>query len=136
MCESDLDDLITSKVSSNRSVLATLANDIGLVGLLPVHSHAVFVREDGNSLERQLVGGTEDADRDLATVGYQQLLDVHDAAVGTQTRVHSVGGLVGITVGVRRAVLVVVGAVGHDGLPVANRFFRHDCVCMCVFLRG
>ena len=130
MCESDLDDLVTSKVSSNRSVLATLANDIGLIGLLPVHPHAVLVGEDGNGLERQLVGGSEDADGDLAAVGDEELLDVHDAAVGTQTRVDGVGGLVGVTIGVRRAVLVVVGAVGHDGRPVACRVFGHDCVCV------
>jgi hypothetical protein len=30
---------------------------------------------------------------------------------------------------------VVVGAVGHDVLPVANRFFGHDCVYVCVCLR-
>jgi hypothetical protein len=37
-----------------------------------------------------------------------------------------------VAVGVGRAVLVVVGAVGHDVLPVANRFFGHDCVCVLV----
>ena len=83
MCESDLDDLITSKVSSNRSVLATLANDIGLIGLLPVHSHAVLVREDRDSLERQLVGGTEDTDGNFTTVGDKDLLKLHDGRVGT-----------------------------------------------------
>ena len=128
MCESDLDDLITSKVSSNRSVLATLANDIGLIGLLPVHSHAVLVREDRDSLERQLVGGTEDADGDLAAVGDEDLLQVHDAAVCAQARVHRVGDVVGVAVGVGRAILVVVGAIGHDAGPVACRVGRHGCV--------
>ena len=69
MCKSNLDNLITSKISSNRSVLATLANHISLVGLLSVHAHAVLVREDGHGLERQLVGGTEDSDGDLSSDG-------------------------------------------------------------------
>ena len=129
MCESDLDDLVTSKVSSNRSVLATLANHISLIGLLPVHAHAVLVREDSNSLEGQLVGGTEDTDGDLAAVGDEDLLEVHDAAVGAQTRVDGVGGVVGLAVGVWSAILVVVGTVGHDGGPVGCRVFRHGCVC-------
>jgi hypothetical protein len=132
MCKSDLDNLVTSKVRSNRSVLATLANNISLVGLLSVHAHAVLVREDGNSLERQLVGGTEDADGDFAAVGYKDLLEVHDAAVGAQTRVHGVGGGVSLAVGVWSAILVVVGSVGHDGGPVACRVVRHGCGCLCV----
>ena len=75
MCKRNLDDLVTSKVRSNRSVLATLANDISLVGILSVHAHAVLVREDGNGLKRQLVGGTEDADGDLAAVGHEDLAE-------------------------------------------------------------
>jgi len=130
MCKSDLDDLVTSKVGSNRSVLATLANNVGLVGLLPVHAHAVLVREDGNSLEGQLVGGTEDTDGDLAAVGHEDLLEVHDAAVRAETRVHRVGGGVSLAVGVWGAILVVVSTVGHDGGPVACRVVGHGCVCV------
>lgn len=130
MCESDLDNLVTSKVRSNRSVLATLANHISLIGLLSVHAHAVLVREDGNRLEGQLVGGTEDTDGNLAAVGDEDLLEVHDAAVGAQTRVDGVGGVVSLAVGVWSAILVVVGTVGHDGGPVGCRVGRHGCVCV------
>ena len=130
MCKSDLDNLVTSKVRSNRSVLATLANHISLIGLLSVHAHAVLVREDGNRLEGQLVGGTEDTDGDLAAVGDEDLLEVHDAAVGAQTRVDGVGGVVGLAVGVWSAILVVVGTVGHNGGPVGCRVGRHGCVCV------
>ena len=128
MCKSDLDNLVTSKVGSNRSVLATLANHISLIGLLPVHAHAVLVREDGNSLEGQLVGGTEDTDGNLAAVGDEDLLEVHDAAVGAQTRVDGVGDVVSLAFGVWGAILVVVGTVGHDGGPVGRRVGRHGCV--------
>ena len=129
MCKSDLDNLVTSKVRSNRSVLATLANHISLIGLLSVHAHAVLVREDGYGLEGQLVGGTEDTDGDLAAVGDEDLLEVHDAAVGAQARVDGVGGVVSLAVGVWSAIFVVVGTVGHDGGPVGCRVFRHGCVC-------
>ena len=132
MCKSDLDNLITSKVRSNRSVLATLANHISLIGLLSVHAHAVLVREDSHGLEGQLVGGTEDTDGNLAAVGDEDLLEVHDAAVGAQARVDGVGGVVGLAVGVWSAILVVVGTVGHDGGPVGCRVGRHGCVCVCV----
>lgn len=128
MCKSDLDDLVTSKVRSNRSVLATLANHVSLVGLLSVHAHAVLVREDGNGLKRQLVCGTEDTDGDLAAVGHEDLLEVHDAAVRAQTRVHGVGDVVSVAVGVWSAILVVVGTVGHDGRSVACRDVGHGCV--------
>lgn len=33
MLQGNLDDLVTSKIRANRRVLATLANDIGFVGL-------------------------------------------------------------------------------------------------------
>lgn len=33
----DLDDLVASKVGSNGRELASLSDDIGLVGFLPVH---------------------------------------------------------------------------------------------------
>lgn len=65
----NLDYLVTSQVSTDRGVLSALANDIGFVGLLPVHGQAVLITEDGDGLQRQLVRGTEDSNGDLSTVG-------------------------------------------------------------------
>lgn len=65
----DLDDLVLGKVCGNRGELPSLADDVGLVGLLSVHTKPILVAEDGDGMEGELVGGTEDADRDLAAVG-------------------------------------------------------------------
>lgn len=116
--ESDLDDLVAGQIGTHRGVLSSLANDVGFVGLcsrvisflrargegdprcskqpltLPVHAQPVLVAEDGNGVERQLVGGSEDANGDLAAVGDQQLLQVHDGAVGADV-VHRLGLLGG-----------------------------------------
>ena len=116
--EGDLDDLVAGEIGTHRGVLSSLANDVGLVGLcsrrisflharrergsgcserpltLPVHAQPVLVAEDSNGVERQLVGGSEDANGDLAAVGDQQLLQVHDGAVGADV-VHRLGLLGG-----------------------------------------
>lgn len=65
----DLDDLVTGKVGSDGCVFSSLANDIGLVGLLSVHRQAVLMTVDGYCLERKLVCGTENTDGDFTTVG-------------------------------------------------------------------
>jgi len=51
MINSDLNDLVLSKVSLNRPKLSSLANDISLIGLLPVHTQAILVTVDGNSVK-------------------------------------------------------------------------------------
>jgi hypothetical protein len=67
--ESNVDDLVASQVGPDGGVLAPLANDIGLVGLLPVHAETVLIAVDGDGVQGEFVGGTEDADWDFTTVG-------------------------------------------------------------------
>ena len=69
MLKSNLDDLISSKISCHRCILAPLANDIGLVCLLPVHAESVFIAEDCDRLQGQLVCGTEDSNGDFSSIG-------------------------------------------------------------------
>lgn len=68
VCLCDLDDLVASQVGSDRRVLSTLSNDIGFVGLLPVHGQTVLVTEDCHGLEGELVGGTEDSNGNFSAV--------------------------------------------------------------------
>lgn len=65
----NLDDLVAGQVSTNRRVLATSSNLVGLVSLLSVHAEAVLMTVDCNSVQRQLVGCAEDTDGDLSSVG-------------------------------------------------------------------
>lgn len=102
MLQSNLNNLVSGKIRTHGRILASLPNHIRLVGLLPVHGQAVLVAEDCHGLERQLVCGTEDTDGDLASVGDEQLLHLHDGAVGTQALVHRVGVRV-LAIWVRRA---------------------------------
>jgi hypothetical protein len=69
MLDRDLDDLVTGEVSTNGCVLPALPNLVGLVGLLPVHAEAVLMTVDCDCVQRQFVGGTEDSDGDLSSVG-------------------------------------------------------------------
>jgi hypothetical protein len=55
----DLDDLVTSEIGTDWSILSALANDIGLVSLLPVHTEPVFIAVYGDGVERKLVSGTD-----------------------------------------------------------------------------
>lgn len=57
---SDLNDLVTSEVSSNGRVLAALANHVRLVGLLPMHAKSILITEDSDGVQGELVGGSED----------------------------------------------------------------------------
>jgi hypothetical protein len=65
--EGDLDDLVTGEIGTDWSVLSALANDIGLIGLLPVHAESVFIAVYSDGMERKLVGGT---DYDTLAVAY------------------------------------------------------------------
>ena len=51
----------------------------GLVGEADVHRVGVGGRMDRDGLDAHLVAGAVDAERDLAAVGDQQLLDLHAA---------------------------------------------------------
>ena len=51
MLFSNLNDLVSSQVGTNWRVLATLANDIGLVSLLSVHTHAILMTVDGDGVQ-------------------------------------------------------------------------------------
>lgn len=117
--EGDLDNLVSGQIGAHGGVLTALSNHVGLVRLLTVHGQAVLVRVDGDGLQGQLVGGTEDTDGDFTTVGDEDLLELHDGGIGAQTPVDRVldGGMAvildefGIVDGLLR--LGVVG--GHDG---------------------
>lgn len=115
MFESNLDNFVASKVSPDGCILAALADDIGLVSLLPVHRETVFMTEDSHGLEGQLVCGTENADGNFASIGDEDLVQLHDGTVRPQASVHGVGILVGLAVGVRCAIvaLVVLLRIGH-----------------------
>ena len=65
----DLDDLVAGEVSTDGGVLPALPDLVGLIGLLPVHAEAVLMTVDCDCVQRQLVGGTEDSDGDLSSVG-------------------------------------------------------------------
>ena len=55
------------------------ADQEGLVGLAHVGRVAVDLRVDGDRADAHLLQGPRDADRDLAAVGYQHLLEHHGA---------------------------------------------------------
>ena len=67
----DPDDLGDVEVGAHR--MPRLADLVGLVGLQAVQGVAVLVREDGDGLRAELVGGAERPDGDLAAVGDQDL---------------------------------------------------------------
>jgi hypothetical protein len=74
MLNSDSHDLILRKIRLYRPELASLANDISLISLLPVHAQAILMTVNSDSVQGQLVSSTEDSDGDLATIGNQNLL--------------------------------------------------------------
>jgi hypothetical protein len=55
--------------------VALCADLVGLVGLQDVFGLAVLVGEDGDCLGAELGGGAEGADRDLTTVGDEDLVE-------------------------------------------------------------
>lgn len=129
----NFDDLVAGQIGGHGRVLPALADDVGLVGLLPVHAEAILVTVDGDRVQRQLVCGTEDANGYLSSVCdwravssragdswtagglTQDLLQLHDGAIGAQALVHRVA-----------LVNVVVLSVldGHSGL--ADSLVDHE----------
>jgi hypothetical protein len=67
------DDVVLSQVGSDRG--EALANEVRLVRLVTMSVHAVLVRVNGDGRHGELVGGTEDTDGDLTTVGDENLLE-------------------------------------------------------------
>lgn len=59
--DSNFDDLVASKVSTDWSVLSSLSNNVCLIGLLPVHAESVFITENSYGVEGKFVGGSEDS---------------------------------------------------------------------------
>lgn len=119
----NLDNLVGGEVGLHGSVLAGFADDIGLVGLLPVHAEPVLATVYSDCLEGQLVGSTEDADGDFTTVGHcakdslegcWYLAQLHTARL-TQELLHVHNGGVGAEAGVDGVIVVgdlLTGAVG------------------------
>src|SRR5262249_22630758 len=70
----ELDDRGDVQIAADR--LARLADRIGLVGLEAVDREPVLVRVDRHCPDAELVGRSEDPDRDLASIGHQQLADL------------------------------------------------------------
>ena len=52
-----------------------LTDEVGFVGLEAVHAEPVFLGEDGDRRNSEFVGGSEDADGDLGSVGRHQLAE-------------------------------------------------------------
>jgi hypothetical protein len=69
MLDGDLDDLVSGQIGTDRSILTALADDIGLIRLLPMHTEAVLIAENCHGMQREFVGGTEDTDWDFASIG-------------------------------------------------------------------
>jgi hypothetical protein len=55
MVERNLDNLIASKVGADWGILATLADNVGLVGFLPMHAKSVLITENCNRLQGEFV---------------------------------------------------------------------------------
>jgi hypothetical protein len=73
----DADDLGDREIGSQRS--EPLADLIGLVGLEAVKGELVFFSKDRDGLQSELIGGPEDADRDLGPVGDKNLADTQES---------------------------------------------------------
>ena len=56
MLDSNLDDLVASDISSDRRVLATLADDIGFVGLCNTIAMSVVVLDTGHKIAARISG--------------------------------------------------------------------------------
>lgn len=57
---------------------------------LSVHGQAVLPAVDGDGVQGQLVGGSEDTDGDFTAVGDEDLALLHDGAVGADASVDAV----------------------------------------------
>ena len=88
---------------------------------------------DCDCLEGELVSGTEDSDRYLASVGNKKLLQLQDRAIRSQPLVNSIASTIGLAISMRCAVLAVDHSrvfVRHGGLADVGgrRAFFEDCV--------
>ena len=93
----DLDDRVGVEVGPHR--VALVADLVGLVGLHPVLGPAVLVGEDRHRARAHLRRGAEGPDRDLATVGHQDLGEHGTRLVRAgHVRVTSYEGWMGLTV--------------------------------------
>ena len=107
----NLNNLVASQIRSHRRELASLANNIRFISLLPVHGQAILIAVHRDSLQGQLVRRTENADGNFASIGYQDLLELHDRAVRAEALVHGVTTLVGVSIRVAGAELAIGLAV-------------------------
>ena len=67
-------DLVNRQIGRDRP--QPLTNAVGFIRFEPVQAKFVFLGKNGNGLFPHLVGRTHNADRDLATVGNEDLLEV------------------------------------------------------------
>ena len=129
--EGNLDDFITGQISTDGGVLATTADHVGLVRLLTVHRETVLMGEDGNCLEGEFMCSTEDPNGDFTTVGYEDLLELHDGGIGPQTTVDRVLELLMVLLDE----LCIVDSL--LGLTTECQIGGHDIdVCVCMYVRG
>jgi hypothetical protein len=73
----DANDLGDRQIGGKRS--EPLADLIGLVGLEAVEGELVLFSEDRDGLQSELIGGPEDADRDLGPIGDKDLADTQES---------------------------------------------------------
>jgi hypothetical protein len=73
MFEGDPNDILLRQISPNRR--QPFPHLISLIGLLPMGSHLVLDRIDGDGLHGQFVGRSEDSDGDLSTVGDEDFFE-------------------------------------------------------------
>ena len=71
---SQRDDRLDVEIGADR--LLRLADQIGFIGLEAVKRVSVLVRIDRHRANAQLMGRAKDANRDLATIGDEELLDL------------------------------------------------------------
>ena len=110
VCKGNLDDLVASQVGTDWGVLTSPADHVCFIRLLSVHTQSVLIAEDSHRLEGEFMGGSEDPNGDLASVGDEDLLELHDRGVGPQSLMDRVLEVV------RFAILVIAfSIVGSHG---------------------
>src|SRR5262249_23657310 len=68
VCESNPDYFISSQVRSHWGVPASLADLVCLVCLLTVQGQSILIAVDSDSIKRELMGGSKDANWDFSGV--------------------------------------------------------------------
>jgi hypothetical protein len=71
--QSNSDDVVLGEVGGDWG--HALADEVRFVRLVSVGTHSVLVRIDGNGGHSKLVGGSEDSDSNLSSVGNEDLLE-------------------------------------------------------------